>query len=245
MVFVHPNPMDSTCWLFQTAHFSTWYRCVAVDLPGYGRSPTARAGLTMPEVAAACWEAVDRAGADGPAVLVGCSVGSSVVQHMYHLRPEATAALVLSGASYRPVKEFARKRGRAFSDQGLRYRREYAYECLSADFARNPLAEWLVTSLMERETLADLDSIVTLFEAMSEPDPAWLQADLDAPVLIVSGSRDQSHEGAFALRDRLPKVDMITLEGAGHACFLEQPWAFDQAVIAFLSSLGHEFSARR
>lgn len=244
MVFVHPNPMDSTAWLFQMAHFSTWYRCVAIDLPGYGRSPTARSGLTMPEVATACWEAVDRAGSTVPAVLVGCSVGSSVVQHMYHLRPAETDALVLSGAGYRPVKDFARKRGRAFSEHGLSYRRAYAYECLSADFAATPLADWMITMLMERAALTDLDSIVALFEAMSPPDPDWLHADLDAPVLIVSGSEDQSHESAFALQARLPNVTMATIEDAGHACFLEQPWVFDQAVITFLTSIGHEFSPR-
>jgi pimeloyl-ACP methyl ester carboxylesterase len=72
MVFVHPNPMDQSCWLFQTAQLSTWYRCIAIDLPGYGRSPKASDGLTMRDVAQACWEAIDEAFAGESAVLVGC-----------------------------------------------------------------------------------------------------------------------------------------------------------------------------
>ena len=33
MAFVHPNPMDQACWIFQMAQLSTWYRCMR----GYDR----------------------------------------------------------------------------------------------------------------------------------------------------------------------------------------------------------------
>ena len=61
IAFIHPNPMDNACWIFQMAHLSTWYRCIAIDIPGYGRSPKADAGLTMNDMAEACWEAIDDA----------------------------------------------------------------------------------------------------------------------------------------------------------------------------------------
>src|SRR3954462_15434399 len=88
LAFVHPNPMDQSCWIFQMAHLSTWFRCIAIDIPEYRKSPKATPELTRFDMAQACWEAVDEAGlGDEPAILVGCSVGSSVVRHMYHLRP--------------------------------------------------------------------------------------------------------------------------------------------------------------
>ena len=33
IAFIHPNPMDNACWIFQMAHLSTWYRCIAIDIP--------------------------------------------------------------------------------------------------------------------------------------------------------------------------------------------------------------------
>lgn len=240
MVFLHPNPMDNACWMYQMAHFSTWYRCIGIDLPGYGRSPGAAAGVTMTEIAQACWDVIDRESSTGRAVLVGCSVGSYLVRHMYHLRPDATDAIVMSGAGWRPVKDYALERIEAYGEHGVAFRARHARQGLSAEFAETPLASWLVDLFMERNDSADADSIIAMFAALAEPDPEGLHETLDAPVLIVTGTEDVAHASAFALRDLLPNAELVAVPGAGHTCHFEQPWVFDAETIRFLREHGHD-----
>ncbi len=38
MVLVHANPFDHDLWIYQAAHFSTWFKVVGIDIRGYGRS---------------------------------------------------------------------------------------------------------------------------------------------------------------------------------------------------------------
>ena len=78
-------------------------------MPGYGRSPTCRKGVSMNDVAQGCWEAIDEIALGENAILVGCSVGSAIINYMHNLAPARTPALILSGTGYNPAKEFAHR----------------------------------------------------------------------------------------------------------------------------------------
>jgi len=38
MVMIHANPFDHNLWMYQIAHFSTYFKVIALDIRGYGRS---------------------------------------------------------------------------------------------------------------------------------------------------------------------------------------------------------------
>jgi 3-oxoadipate enol-lactonase len=238
IAFVHPNPMDQSCWIYQMAHLSTWYRCISIDIPGYGRSPTATAELTMDDMAQACWEAIDDAFPGETAILTGCSTGSAIIPHMYHLRPDKTAALVLSGTGYSPTKEFVPRRIKSYTEQGIGFRWPYTFEDLSPAFRATPMAHFFANMFAERNTFADVDTIVHQFRALAEPVPDDFHAAIQCPAIILTGTEDSAHQSAFALKDRIPGCELRLLPGAGHACYIEQPWLFDRYLLEFLGKHG-------
>ena len=238
MAFIHPNPMDQSCWIFQTAHLSTWYRCIAIDIPGYGRSPKADPGLTMNDLADACWEAIDDAFQGETAILVGCSTGSAISPYMYHRRPDRTAAMILTGTGYSPGKEFAKRRIAAYTENGIGYRWAYTFEDLSPAFRATPLAHFFANLFTERNEFADLDSILHQFKALQTPEAEGHHENIGCPTIILTGSEDGTHQNSFALQARIPKCELKVLPGAGHACHIEQPWLFNRFMIEFLAKHG-------
>jgi pimeloyl-ACP methyl ester carboxylesterase len=191
----------------------------------------------MGDIAAACWEAVDNV-SDEPAILAGCSVGFTLALHMANQQPERTSSIILSGCSYRPGgKPFTAKRIEQYEREGVAFRRTHFYNGVSRAFAESPLGPYFERLFLERNDTADASSIIEMFRALGEPDPEAI-FDPPAPTLIITGSEDSSHESAFGLRDRIPGCELVTIEGAGHCCQLEQPWEWDRIALEFLRRKG-------
>lgn len=238
MVFVHPNPLDGLSWAYQVGDFSADHRCVVVDLPGYGRTPPIPVEWGMIELADAIWRAVDRESSNrDPVVVVGCSIGSHLAQHMYHRAPSRVRALVLSGTGWDPSRPYVTQRIREYAERGVAARRQHAFDVLSADFGATELGQFLVDTTCARADFTDAASISRLFEIRSSPDPEEFITTIAAPTLVISGTEDAAHPAARPLVELLPAGRLHTIKGAGHACYLERPDVFDSAMRTFLATL--------
>ncbi len=198
-------------------------------------------GLTLEDMAQACWEAVDDAFPGEPAILVGCSVGSQIAPTMYGLRPSQALGLVLTGTGYRPpgdpaANERRDMRIRNYRELGVGYRWQYTFEDFSPSFRSTQLARYFADLFTERNAHADAASIIRQFEA--ERIDERLYSSITCPTLILTGTEDKAHRGALNLKGRIPGCELRVLPGAGHACQLEQPWLFDSLMLAFLREHG-------
>lgn len=108
-----------------------------------------------------------------------------------------------------------------------------------------PPKEGLNMSAPERpedEPHYDWEVLAAVFDALSEPDPAWWHdlARISTPTLVVAGGTT-SHVPQDLLAEAatlIPGARLVTLEGAGHSPHRDAPERFLAEVRSFLSDLG-------
>ena len=216
------------------------YRVHAVDLPGHGHSrdhPAADVHAIVTALRA-------RFAADGPAMVLGWSLGALVALHWAMAAPAEVRALVLVAATPRFVVGADWPHGidedtlRRFGDElAIGYRltlqRFVALQLQGSDAGRANLAAM-------RQGLF----------ARGEPEPAALAAGLEMlrttdvrnavatvlqPTLVVAGDRDTLTPpgAALALAAAMPNARAVVIPGAAHVPFLSHREAFVAALEAF------------
>jgi 3-oxoadipate enol-lactonase len=242
IAFVHPTPADSSIWIHQMVRFSAAGRTVAVDLPGYGRSPRLEPEDDLTDVARSVWDAFDRAGVHR-SVLVGMSAGSTVVQRMAAMEPERTEALVLTGGGYfAPDDRRFRSAVRTNIGQFLERGPEMQVAKFSEAFATGSVdlesLDYLRDILTARRGWLDVEGVVRLYERLlDDPSDATLRS-IACPTLVISGDRDPGHAAHAELARRIAGARFVTMPGAGHMCHVEQPAGYDRYVLGFLRRIG-------
>ncbi|CAG2128049.1 alpha/beta fold hydrolase [Cupriavidus plantarum] len=240
-VFVHGAQNDHTVWALQTRWFANHgFSVLAVDLPGHQRS--AGAPLTSIE-AMADWvmALVAAAGAAGPVLVFGHSMGSLIALECAARHAEAVRGIGLLATAY-PMKV-----SEALLDAAL-HREEEAIAMVTqwslSSLANKPSSPgpgaWMhggSQRLMERVSRRNPEAHVfhtdfSACNAYAHGDEA--AASVRCPVLFVTGTRDQmtSPKAAQALAGRIADASVVTVP-CGHALMGERPDEVLDALGAF------------
>ena len=211
---------------------------LAVDFPGYGRSPTIEP-FDLAGLARSVITLIDQLDA-GPVVLVGHSMGGMVAQELAALAPDRLAGLVLASTSP------------AFGKPGGDWQQAFLqdrFAPLDAGLGMAGLAAQLVPAMVAPGTaLPLLAAAQALMAAVPEATyrsavTALLSFDRRAhlpaiavPTLVTTGEHDRTAppEVSRRMAERIPGASCSTVPGAGHLLNLEQPQAFNAALLAHL-----------
>lgn len=242
VVFLHGVGGSARAFAPQMESFAAaGFAPVALDLPGYGARAPVQA-MDFDELARDVEAAIAERGLRRP-VLVGHSLGGMVAQSMLRRRPDGYAAAVLCCTS--PT----------FGDPGGEFQRKFVADRLAPLDAGQSMAE-LAAGIIDGVVGPKLDAggraLAVACMAAVPPDTYRAAvhcltgfdergnlASIRVPVLCLSGERDSNAPPRMMERmaTRIPGARYVCLSGAGHLPNLEQPPAFDAAVIEFLRAV--------
>jgi 3-oxoadipate enol-lactonase len=240
VVFLHAFPFQAAMWDYQVEAFEGTNRCVTIDLPGFGQSdePDRPESATMQGYANLVVAVLDDLGIDKPTV-VGASMGGYLVMALLRHHPERIGQVVLAGTKARSDDAAAAARRTDQQDQ-VRGGAEVA-----------SVAKGVVESLLSSGSLSRSDLVeyvhalagggtpggwVAALEAMKRRDDSMLvlrKAGVRSLVIVGELDRVTPIADAMSLRSML-KGELVVIPGVGHLPNLEDPWAFNDALAAFL-----------
>jgi pimeloyl-ACP methyl ester carboxylesterase len=234
MVLIHANPFDHTLWLYQIARFSTWFRVIAVDIRGYGRTDKVEDPYTLEDMCDDVMAVIDQEEADN-AVLMGASVGSKMALMLALDHPDAFSAVVLVGGSAGKQPGHFDRRIKGYRTRGPElYHREHLESLVAPDFPKTRLGDYLLTTQTEMDEALSGSAIARVFEALGNAGVDDRLSAMKSPVLVVNGEHDTALPRGRETAAAISGARHVVLKGAGHACNIEDPAAFDDAVIGFL-----------
>jgi 3-oxoadipate enol-lactonase len=236
ILFVHGWALDLEMWTPQFAALAGRYQLIAFDRRGFGSSsgtPGIEHDLTDIE------QLLAALGVESVAI-VGMSQGARVALHWAMYAPRRTTCLILDGppgdllAVGWPQGEIRLAAYRELvRNEGIEaFRKQWLEHPLMRLHTAEPRAHALLREMVGRYPGHDLIGD----EQVQLPGIVSLR-QLDLPILIVNGEHDtQARIGAGAeLVRALPHAHLAIIPQAGHLSNLDNPGAYNQALVEFVT----------
>ncbi|MGB0749091.1 MAG: 3-oxoadipate enol-lactonase [Magnetospiraceae bacterium] len=240
VVLSHSLATNLNMWAPQAAALSDNFLVVRYDSRGHGGSDAPEGPYTLESMAdetAALIEALDV----GPVFFVGLSMGGMIGQYLALRHSRLLRGMVLSSTSGLVPPQAApmwEERIAAVNAGGMETQ------------ADGTLSRWFTPAFQEtggptldfvRAMILEtpVSGFIGCCQAIPKLDTLGALGGISVPTRIIVGREDPGTPvaAAEALHAAIPGSDLVVLEEASHQCGLQQPQAFNQAVISFLQSV--------
>lgn len=243
VVLMHGIGGNRSNWQEQLVALAAEFRAVAWDARGYGASDDYAEALAFPMFAADLERLLDHLDV-ASAHLVGLSMGGRIALDFYEAFPQRVASLVLcdtfpgydASITAEQREKFIRSRKQPLIDG--REPRDIASVVAPTLLSRSATPAAL-QRLVDSMTVLHKESYIKAIEAMTRYEPVAKLSQVMVPTLVVCGEEDMLTPPAIAreMASLIPQAQLVLLRHAGHLSNIEQPAAFNTAVLEFLRSL--------
>lgn len=242
IVFIHGVGGSAMSWQEQAESFrKAGYAPLPVDLPGYG-GRTAIERTDFEELAADVEAQIEQAGLDRP-VLVGHSLGGMIVQTMLRRKPQGYRAALLVGTSPsfgKPDGDFQKQ----FVEERLaplrsgRSMPELAADMIDGILGPNSAPQGREAAIASMAATPP-QTYKACVEAIVHFEERANLGRIAIPVLCLVGEFDRQAPASMMQRmaGKISGAKYLMLPGLGHLPNLENPAAFDAAVLGYLDEV--------
>jgi pimeloyl-ACP methyl ester carboxylesterase len=250
MVFVHEFAGEAASWTPQVRFFARRYRTIAYNARGYPPSdvPEDLAAYSQMHAVHDIRGVLDHLQIDR-AHIVGLSMGGFATLHFGLTYPERALSLVVGGAGYgsRPEERDGFRRDSAeiverFEREGMQAVADtYSMGPTRVQFLDKDPVGWREFHELLRKGSAKGHALTMRGVQMTRPSVYELtdrMAKLEVPTLVITGDEDEPClEPALHMKRTIPAAGLVVLPKSGHTINLEEPEAFNRAVLDFVTAV--------
>ncbi len=222
ILFLHGYMCDGGIFAAAAEHFAAGFRTVAVDLPGFGRTPSPKTAYCLDDYVAFVRRVISNVG--GRAHVVAHSFGGRIAIKLAAECPRCVGKLALIGAAGMKPK----RKPAYYLKVGTYKLLKRTAPSLAARFGeRHASPDYLAAKGVMRESFVKI---------ISENLEGCL-GRISAPTLVIVGENDAETPPYMARRiaDGIAGAALVTVKDAGHFCFLEKPRFVLSVLDEFLS----------
>lgn len=228
LVFVHGWSCDARYWRAQISHFAKSHRLLTLDLAGHGHSGVTRTRYTMKAFGEDV-RAVTNAVGSREVILIGHSMGGSVIAEAARLMPDRVIGLIgvdtFENIEYPLTPEELAKMIAPLEKDFSSGTRKFIEEMMLP--GTDPkLREWILSDISAAPKTVALSATREMMSQYITGEAAKLFDEIKVPVIAVKG--DLWPVDYTANRRHMASFEALVLEKADHFLMMNRPEDFNR-----------------
>lgn len=232
LLLTHGFSSSSHMWAGQREAFGRFFKLITWDMRGHGRSdyPSDQAQYSQEATVEDMAAILDEAGAKD-AIVGGLSLGGYMSLAFRLKYPARVRALLIvdTGPGFRSDEardgwnRYALRTADLFESEGLQRLAESSVEARTAPHRDASGVAHAARGMLTQKDARVIDSLPSI----------------NVPTLVVVGANDKPFLAASDyMAAKIPGAKKVVISDAGHAANMDQPEAFNSAVLSFLKDAG-------